>query len=76
MEQLICVSVVGCPDGNLEPVKATLQHGSCYKIVEENTDDEHFPWEFETGEVVFCEEVEFHENETGLVAKRVCECSV
>ena len=75
MEQLIYVNVIGFPDGNLEPVKAQNLHGSCFKIIGENDDDEHFPWEFITGEIDTCEEVEFHENEKGLVAKNKCECS-
>lgn len=60
--QLIYVNVVGFPDGNLEPVRAALEHGTCFKVIDENDDDEHFPWEFETGEVVTCEKVTFYED--------------
>ena len=74
-EQLIFVSVIGFPDGNLEPVEATHIHGTCFKITGVNDDDEHFPWEFVTGEIVTCEKVTFYENEGGLVAKKSCECS-
>lgn len=74
MEELIYVNVVGFPDGNLEPVKAIHVHGSCYRIVSENDDDEHFPWEFVTGQVVHCEKVAFYEDEYGLVAKSECKC--
>ncbi|TLU66926.1 hypothetical protein FE810_05315 [Thalassotalea litorea] len=75
MEQLIYVNVVGFPDGNLEPVKAIYQHGSCFRIVGVNDDDEHFPWEFITGEIVTCEKVSFYEDESGLVAKQKCRCT-
>lgn len=74
MDQLIYVNVVGFPDGNLEPVKAVHVHGSCFRIIDVNDDDEHFPWEFVTGEVVICEDVVFYENESGLVAEHVCRC--
>jgi len=76
MNELIYVNVVGFPDGNLEPVSAEHVHGSCFRITAENDDDEHFPWEFETGEIVICEKVTFYENEFGLVAKNKCECNV
>jgi len=73
--QIIYVNVVGFPDGNLEPVGAESVHGSCYRIVGKNDDQEHFPWEFKTGEVVCCDKVVFYENEIGLVAKSKCNCS-
>ncbi len=74
LKQLVYVNVIGFPGGNLEPVEALHVHGECFKILGENDDNEHFPWEFVTGEVVKCENVKFYEDESGLVTKSKCEC--
>ena len=71
MTQNIYVEIIGSRD-DLWPVLARHVHGMCFEIIEENSDPEHWPWEFNAGEVVFCEEIEFHENEKGLVARRKC----
>lgn len=77
MSPLIYVKVPSFPGGRLEPVEAELLHSSCFKILSTNPDADigHDLWEFETGEHVTCEVVQFAENETGLVATKRCQCT-
>ena len=45
------------------PVAAVKVHGNCYKILDENPDEEHEPWPFECGEIVECKLHYFSEDD-------------
>ena len=47
------------------PVKAILQHDSCYKILDQNPDPEHERWShhFDFGDVVICKQHRFSDDE-------------
>lgn len=70
---LIYVNVVNYPGGYLCPVAAKHVHGQCFEIAGENSDPEHFPWEFDTGQIVTCKQVNFAENECGWLAAELCQ---
>lgn len=50
------------------PVQAELVDDKAYRIVSVNTDPEDEEWEFDTGELVHCEQRVFPDGEAGLVA--------
>jgi hypothetical protein len=74
-DTLVFVDVVGFPGGNLTPVRAAHEHGSCYQLLESSSDPEHFVWAFERGTTVRCERREFSEGEFDLVAVGSCTCT-
>jgi hypothetical protein len=74
VNEIIYVDVKGYPERLWHPVEAKHQHGSCYLVLEFNSDPEHEYWQFESGDVVHCETNEFYEGETGLIAVSKCQC--
>lgn len=74
MEQLVYINVIGFPGGLLQPVRATLEHAFCYRLLESSQDPDHDNWEFQEGDVVQCRHQEFSEGELGLIAVALCKC--
>jgi hypothetical protein len=74
-DALVFVEVLGFPGGQLTPVRARHEHGSCYRLLDASSDPEHDVWAFQSDAVVRCERREFGAGETDLVAVATCACA-
>lgn len=75
LSELIYVRLLDRSELHLWPVQAELEHGTCYRVLDDSEDPEHFIHEFQADEVVLCERRVFAPGETGLVAVAPCRCS-
>jgi hypothetical protein len=74
-DALVFVEVRDFPGGQLTPVRARREHGSCYRLLDASSDPEHDVWAFESDAVVRCERREFGVGESDLVAVAKCGCA-